>query len=93
MSELEDIGRYHQIHDSLVAEVARRNSALSRVSMVLSTAAQSPVSRYNLARTCRFDAIDRLLEEAKASHAEIERLLEEMRVLGPVVNKPVPTLE
>lgn len=93
MSELEDLGRYHQIHDSLVAEVARRNSALSRVSMIVSTAAQPPVSRYNLARKCRFDAVDRLLEEARASHAEIERMLDELRALSPVVNKPVPTLE
>jgi hypothetical protein len=93
MSELEDLGRYHQLLDELTATLARRNDALSRVAAVLGEAAKPPVSRYNLARKCRFDAADRLLNEARAAHAAAEAALAEIAVLGPIVNKPVPRME
>lgn len=93
MSELEDLGRYHQLMDALMAAFSRRNDALSRLAVVLGEAARLPVSRYNMARKCRFDAADRLLAEAKQAHEEAERMLDELRVLSPIVNKPVPTLE
>jgi hypothetical protein len=73
--------------------LARRNDALSRVAAVLGEAAKPPVSRDNLARKCRFDAADRLLNEARAAHAAAEAALAEIAVLGPIVNKPVPRME
>lgn len=93
MNELESIGRYHQLYEALKAALAERNSLLSRASAILQAASEPPVSRYNLARRCNFEAAERLFGEARARHDAALLMLEELRQVAPAADKPVPTLE
>jgi hypothetical protein len=93
MSELEDIGRYHQLREQLSAVVTERNNLLGRCAAILQSAAGNPVSRYNLARRCNFDSASRLFEEARAADQRIAHLLAELEQVAPAAGKSVPTLE
>lgn len=93
MTELEDIGRYHQLKDRLDAVVRQRNSALQRAGGLLSEAGHAPVNRRHLAKHCRFDAVDRLLAEARAADDALTAMLAELATLALIINKPTPTLE
>ncbi len=93
MSNLEDIGRYHQCRDQLDAALADRNDVLLRVDGLAKAAAEPPASRYNIGRRARLDGLSRLVEEAGRHDAEVLRLLAELEQLAPLVGKPAPTLE
>lgn len=93
MSELEDLGRYHQALERLAEAVHLRNFALSRFGTLAVEAAKPPVNRHKQGRRVRLDAMARLLDEAAAAQSDIDGLLAELAVLGPIVGKPVPELE
>lgn len=93
MTELEDLGRYHQALDRIAEAARRRNCALMRAGTVMLEAGKPPINRHALARGCRFDAVDRLVEEARAAQADMDQLLALLAVLGPIVGKAVPELE
>ena len=93
MSELEDIGRYHQLRDELDSAINERNGLLGRCAAILQSAAGAPVSRYNLARRCNFDSASRLFDEARTADQRIAHLLAALEQVAPAAGKPVPTLE
>jgi hypothetical protein len=93
MSELEDIGRYHQQMDVLKATLAERNDRLRRASIILSAASEPPYSSKNAARRCNFSAAQRLMDEAKDRHEAAELMIEDLRQLAAAAGKSAPALE
>ncbi len=93
MSELEDIGRFHQLADKAKAALFRRDDHLSRVAAIIRAATEEPRSSAALGKRCNFDAIERIVSEARAEHEALLAMLDEMRALAPVANKPEPNLE
>lgn len=93
MSELEDLGRYHQQTDALKALLSERNDRLHRAATILSTASEAPLNRKNAARRCNFDAAQRLMDEARERHDAALLMIEELRQLAASVGKPPPALE
>lgn len=93
MNELECIGRYHQLVDGVKTALDERNSLMIRAAAILKAASEPPISRYNMARKCNFDAAQTLFESARLRNEEALMMLEELRQVAPVANKPIPTLE
>lgn len=93
MSELEDIGRYHQLRDLIDAALRDRNSALIKVVGLTKMASESPTSRYNIGRRYKAEAVQRLVEEAAQHDAALCRLLVEIEPYAVIAGKPVPVLE
>lgn len=93
MSELEDLGRYHQLADAVRARIKTRNDYLHRASIVLAAAAGSPHNIGAVARGCNFDAVERLLGQAKVEHGAVTDMLNDISALAPVVNKPALKLD
>lgn len=93
MSELEDIGRYHQLRDQIDAALRDRNGALVKVVGLTKNASESPTSRYNIGRRYKADAVQRLVEEAAQHDETLRRLLVEIEPYALIAGKPVPTLE
>lgn len=93
MNELEDIGRYHQLADAVHAKVSSRNDLLFRASRVLSGATDTTLNIGAVGRKCNFDAVERLLAQAKGEHDGILAMIDEMNALAPVVNKPPTKLD
>lgn len=93
MSELEDIGRYHQLIEALDAALGERNNLLGRLAAIAQAASQPPVSRYNVGRKCNFESAARLFDEARAAGERVLQIVEELRQAAPAAGKPVPTLE
>ena len=93
MSELEDIGRYHQLVDQIGSVLRNRNNALLKVVGLTRMASESPTSRYNIGRRYKADAVQRLVEEAAQHDKELCRLLVEIEPYAVIAGKPVPTLE
>lgn len=93
MSELEDIGRYHQLADAVRLKVNVRNDLLFRASRVLAAATDESRNAGAVGRKCNFEAVERMTAEAKALHEEILTMLDEMNTLAPVANKPTVKLD
>lgn len=93
MSELEDIGRYHQLADAVRRKVNARDDLLNRVARVLDAAIQEPRTASAIGRRCNFEAVERLTAEAKALHEEALTMLDEMNALAPIANKPAVKLD
>lgn len=93
MSELEDIGRYHQLADALRRKVNARDDLLHRAAIVMEAATQQPRNSGAVGRKCNFDAIERMTAEAKTLHEEILTMLDEINTLAPVANKPAAKLD
>lgn len=90
MSELEDLGRYHQLADAVRGKVNARDALLYRASRVLAAAAET-AHTYRIGavgRQCNFEAVERLIEQAKTEHQALIVMIDEMNVLAPIVNKP-----
>lgn len=93
MSELEDIGRYHQLADALRRKVNARDDLLNRTARVLDAAIQEPRTAAAIGRKCNFEAVERMAADAKALHEEILTMLDEINTLAPVANKPAVKLD
>lgn len=93
MSELEDIGRYHQLADAVRRKVNARDDLLFRTSRVLAAATEEPRNAGAVGRKCNFEAAERMTAEAKAIHSEILAMIDEINTLAPVANKPAAKLD
>lgn len=93
MSELEELGRYHQLCAALDAALSERNNRLGRVATIAQAASQPPVSRHNIGRRCNFDAAARLFEEARSAEERARQIIAELEQVAPAVGKPLPSLE
>lgn len=93
MSELEDIGRYHQLADALRSKVNARDDLLHRAAIVMQAATQAPRNAGAVGRKCNFEAIARMVLEARTLHEEILTMIDEINTLAPVANKPTAKLD
>lgn len=93
MSELEDIGRYHQLVDQIGSVLRNRNNALLKVVGLTRMASEVPTSRYNIGRRYKAEAVQRFVEEAAQYDETLCRLLVEIEPYAVIAGKPVPTLE
>lgn len=93
MSELEDIGRYHQLADAVRRKINARDDLLNRAARVLDAAIQEPRTAGAVGRKCNFEAIERMTVEAKALHEEALGMIDEMNALAPVANKSTVKLD
>ncbi|CAD5377148.1 conserved hypothetical protein [Pseudomonas sp. OF001] len=87
--DYEALGRYVHLCEQVKRKTAERAHLLERAATVLQHAARpaQPHER-GCARKCNFEAMEKLLGEAKAADAELLALVEEANALAPLADRP-----
>lgn len=87
--DYEALGRYVHLCEQVKKKAAERGRLLDRAATVLQHASK-PAQPHEpgVARKCNFEALERLLGEAKAADAELLALVEEANALAPLADRP-----
>lgn len=85
----EALGRYTHLCEQVKHKAMARNSLLNRAASVMQNAGKAMLNgERGVARRCNFEAMERLLAEAKQADAELQQMLEEVNALAPIADKP-----
>ena len=87
--DYEALGRYVHLCEQMKRKASERSHLLDRAASVLQHAAKpAQAHERGVARKCNFEAMERLLGEAKAADAELLALIEEANALAPLADRP-----
>lgn len=90
--DYESVGRYVVLCEHAQKKANERNNLLVRIGHVLQGYTVSAAGQKGLARRCNFEAVEKLLDQAKALDAELLEMLDQINQLAPLADKPAVAL-
>ena len=91
-TDYESIGRYTVLCEQAQKKANERNNLLIRIGHVLNGYTIHATGQKGIARQCRFENVEKLLDQAKELDAELMAMIDQINQLAPLADKPALTL-